>query len=98
MDALWKKLDETAKIANEASILARHADKGFVELHSDMKTAKEKISDQSDDINALGKKFDDFINRVQEKLTNNLKSTIGFIFMLLTVYAALIILAITNSK
>jgi hypothetical protein len=96
LDALWKKSDETTKTANEALILARHADKGFIELNSDAKATQNQVEKQSKDINALGEKFGDFIDKVQERLTNNLKWTIGFIFMLLTVYAALIILAATN--
>lgn len=96
LDALWKKLDDTTKIANEASILARHADKGFIELNSDMKTVQNKIEQQNNDINSLGEKFGNFIDKVQEKLANNLKWTIAIIFMLLTAYSALIILAINN--
>lgn len=96
LDALWKKLDDAIKMANEASILARHADKGFVELNSDMKTVQGQIEKQNKDINALGGKFENFIDKVQEKLANNLKWTIAIIFMLLTAYSALIILAINN--
>ncbi len=95
-DALWKKLDCTTKIANEASILARHADKGFIELTSDVKIIQNNDDQQSNDINALGEKFGNFIEKVQEKLANNLKWTLAIIFMLLTAYSALIILAINS--
>jgi hypothetical protein len=94
LDALWKKLDDTTKIASEASILARHADKGLIEFSSDMKTIENKVEQQSNDINALGEKIGSFIDKVQEKLSNNLKWTIAIIFMLLTAYSTLIILAI----
>lgn len=96
MDALWKKSDETTKTANEALILARHADKGFIEHTSDMKTMQKQVEQQNTDINALGAKFESFIDKVQEKLVNNLKWTIAIIFMLLTTYSALIILAMTR--
>ena len=89
-------MDETNKIANEASILARHADKGFIELNSDMKAVQNRVEQQNNDINALGEKISSFIDKVQEKLSNNLKWTIAIIFMLLTAYSALIILAINN--
>lgn len=98
MDALWKKSDETTKTANEALILARHADKGFIEHTSDMKTMQKQVEQQNTDINALGAKFESFIDKVQEKLANNLKWVVGFIFMLLTAYSALIILAIINNN
>ncbi len=97
-DALWKKVDDTAKTANEAVILARHADKGFIELTSEMKIVQNNVEQQNNDINALGEKFGNFIDKVQEKLANNLKWTIAIIFMLLTAYSALIILAINNHK
>jgi hypothetical protein len=97
-EALWKKLDETSKVASEATILSRHADKGFIELSIDMKNLKGQVERQNNDINSLGEKFDNFIEKVQEKLGNNLKWTIAIIFMLLTAYSALIILAITNQK
>jgi hypothetical protein len=93
---LWKKSDETTKTANEALILARHADKGFIELTSDIKIIQSKVEQQNNDINSLGEKFGNFIDKVQEKLSNNLKWTIAIIFMLLTAYSALIILAINN--
>lgn len=96
LDALWKKSDETTKTANEALILARHADKGFIELNSDAKATQNQVERQNNDINALGEKFGKFIEKVQEKLSNNLKWTIAIIFMLLTAYSALIILAINN--
>jgi hypothetical protein len=89
-------LDETTKTANEAAILSRHADKGFIELNSDMKTVQGQVELQNNDINALGEKFGNFIDKVQEKLSNNLKWTIAVIFMLLTAYSALIILAINQ--
>lgn len=97
-EALWKKLDDTSKIAGEATILSRHADKGFIELSIDMKNLKGQVERQNNDINSLGEKFDNFIEKVQEKLGNNLKWTVAIIFMLLTAYSALIILAITNQK
>jgi hypothetical protein len=89
-------LDETSKTANEALILARHADKGLIELTSDVKIVQNKVEQQNTDINALGEKISSFIDKVQEKLSNNLKWTIAIIFMLLTAYSALMILAINN--
>ena len=97
-DAIWKKLDDTAKIANEASVLSRHADKGFIEMSSDMKTIQGKVEQQNTDINNLGRKFEGFTEKTQRKLESNLKWTIGFIFALLTLYGGLIILVITNTK
>ena len=97
-EALWKRLDETSKIAGEATTLSRHADKGFIELSIDMKNLKGQVELQNNDINSLGEKFGKFIDKVQEKLGNNLKWTVAIIFMLLTAYSALIILAITNQK
>jgi len=96
IDAVWKKLDDTSHTAAEALTLARHADKGFIELNSDVKSLQRDVAKQNIDINALGNKFEDFIEKVQDKLANNLKWTIGFIFMLLSAYAAIIIMAVTK--
>jgi len=96
IDAVWKKLDDTNHTAAEALTLARHADKGFIELNSDVKSLQRDVAKQNIDINALGNKFEDFIEKVQDKLANNLKWTIGFIFMLLSAYAAIIIMAVTK--
>jgi hypothetical protein len=98
IDAIWKKLDDTSSTANEALTLARHADKGYVELHGVVKNMKDDIEKQNSDINALGGKFEKFIEKVQEKLTNNLKWIIGFIFMLLTAYTTFIIIILTNRQ
>ncbi len=89
-------MDDTTKTANEAVILSRHADKGFIELNSDMKAVENKVEQQNNDINALGEKIGNFIDKVQEKLSNNLKWTLAIIFMLLTAYSALIILVINS--
>jgi hypothetical protein len=98
IEALWKKLDETSKISEEAKTLARHAGRGFVELSSDMKDVNRQLTQQNTDINGLGKKFGDFSDQIREKLANNLKWTIGFIFVILTLFTGLIILTITNIK
>jgi len=98
IEALWKKLDETSKVSNESKTLARHADRGFIELTGDMKDVNRQLTQQNIDINGLGKKFGEFSDQVREKLTNNLKWTIGFIFLILTSFTGLIILTITNIK
>jgi len=97
-DAIWKKLDETHKLASQASSLAQHADKGFIELNSEMKTVRQTIEQQNKDINGLGSKFEEFTEKIRDKLTKNLAWTIGIIFALLTLYSGLIILVITNKN
>ena len=49
-------------------------------------------------VSRLNQWLDKAVSSAQEKLANNLKWTIAIIFMLLTAYSALIILAITNQK
>lgn len=95
-EAVWRRLDDTAKKSEEALTLARHADKGFVEISSEMKTVRQTIEQQNKDINGLGSKFEAFTEKIRDKLTKNMLWTIGILFALLTLYSGLIILVITN--
>ena len=99
LKAAWSNIDELKDKVINIEILAKHADRGYIEIYAELKNLKKDFKHVEKAHNELMKitkstndSFNHFKNDILVQLNKNLKWTLMFIISLLTVYGGLILL------
>ena len=97
LKAVWINIDELREKATSAEILAKHADRGYIEIYSELKNIKKDFSNidmSHKELLKIGKDTNNTITKLKidlyGKLNKNLKWTLMFILSLLTGYGAIL--------
>ncbi len=91
ISAIWKKVDAVESTAREGLILAKHADKGYIESYSELKSLRADQNDMKKVLNVVRVEVGNLEVSFTDKLSSNLRWILFFIFGLLGVYSGLII-------
>ncbi len=101
--AIWTNVDDAKKEASEALILAKHADKGYIEAYAELRSLRkdmtkvEKAQEAMQRIlNVIKFEVEEIKITFTDKLNNNLKWTLTFIFGILTAYGGLLLFIINQ--
>jgi hypothetical protein len=97
LKAVWANLDNLKKVSNESLILAKHADKGYVEIYTELKNLKinfERIENSNEKIEEMVNGVPGLISKLEvnlaNKLTNNVRWVIGIIISFLAILGIIV--------
>lgn len=103
VDLAFEKIDDVREMAQEARTLSRHASQGHVELWSEVKsiqrTQENILSNQanfSKEISLIRTDFRREVEKLNDKITSNLKWSIRLFFAIIFSYISFIIYMLTK--
>jgi len=93
LKAMWLNLDNLKKTANESLILAKHADKGYIEIYTELKSLKSnfsRIEASNEKIKELSNKVPTLISNLEISLSSKLNSNVKWVISIVISFLAII--------